>query len=346
MYKHNPKQVWRMPTFSESEIDSATMRFTTVTEQRHMYCLPSFFLAGFPKCGTTTLYSLITQHPQITKAASKENNFWRVLFEHPGDARLKGIQIQWYLGHFTPVVERISKNQKDLITIDASADTIWNYRTNVKTDSEICLIFAMVKRTLPEAKFIVIMRDPVERLFSDYWYMCSCSKEWKAMRDPVSKYSRTAKQSFHNITVHAIKTYNECIKEGSSRFECVRRVGLGELEGCTSLRLGAGMYYYHVVAWLNVFPRDRFLFFKMEELHTAPDVEIEKVWPFLGLRGDVHIKTDLRSDGSNKNTWIKSLKYKSSYEMLPETRELLTAFYQPHNQLLAELLADPKYLWK
>ena len=162
------------------------------------------------------------------------------------------------------------------------------------------------------------------------------------MKDPVSHYRHNAKQTFHNITVHAIEMYRECIKEGSSRFECVRRVSAGKLESCVPLRLGVGMYYYHIVPWLNVFPRERFLFLKTEELISAPNTELKKVWAFLDLQEDVHINTKIQD--THSNTWIK--KYKSSFEMFPETRELLSAFYQPHNQLLAQLLSDTKYLWK
>ena len=353
-YLSMPKSKESMPTFSERETDDADRRFTTVTKSDHMYCLPYFFLAGFTKCATTVLYSLIAQHPQITEAVSKENHFWRFFFEQPGDAHLKGIQIQWYLAHFTPLVQsyqqqkgkpgtKASNESHKQVTVDASPSTIWRYVKAVKTDSEICLIPATVKRTLPEAKFIVIMRDPVERLFSDYWYMCGQNNKWKGVKDPVSQYRHNAKQIFHNITVHAIEMYRECINGGSSRFECVRRVTVGKSEFCYPLRLGAGMYYYHIVSWLNVFPREGFLFLKMEELISAPIAEIKKVWAFLGLQEDVHITTEKRR--TNENSWIRSAKYKSSFEMFPETRELLSAFYQPHNQLLAQLLSDSKYLW-
>ena len=356
-YLNKPNNTWMLKhTKRKREQDNAYLKF--ITKSDHMYCLPYFFLAGFTKCATTALYSLISQHPQITEAVRKESHFWRFLFERPGGARLKGIQIQSYIAQFTPLVQRFQQKGKpgtklkannesyQQITVDASPSTIWRHVTTVKTDSEICLIPAMVKRTLPEAKFIVVMRDPVERLFSDYWFMCMSSNEMhrKATNDPISQYSHNAKQIFHNITVHAIEMYRECINAGSSRFECVRRVSAGELETCYPLRLGAGMYYYHIVTWLNVFPRERFLFLKMEELISAPHMEIKKVWAFLDVQKDVHI--NIGRQRTNENTWMRSAKYKSSFEMFPETRELLSAFYQPHNQLLAQLLSDAKYLWR
>ena len=82
----------------------------------------------------------------------------------------------------------------------------------------------------------------------------------------------------------------------------------------------------------------------MEELISAPHTEIKKVWAFLDVQKEVHI--NIGRQDTNENTWMRSAKYKSSFEMFPETRELLSAFYQPHNQLLAQLLSDAKYLWR
>ena len=39
-------------------------------------CLPAFFLAGFPKSGTTTLYHALAHHPQLTPPTIKEPHWW------------------------------------------------------------------------------------------------------------------------------------------------------------------------------------------------------------------------------------------------------------------------------
>ena len=41
-----------------------------------LLCLPYFYLAGFPKCGTTDLYAHITQHHQIIPTKVKEPHWW------------------------------------------------------------------------------------------------------------------------------------------------------------------------------------------------------------------------------------------------------------------------------
>ena len=42
----------------------------------YVQCLPTVFLAGFPKCGTTDLYQKLLQHPQIVAGKHKEPHFW------------------------------------------------------------------------------------------------------------------------------------------------------------------------------------------------------------------------------------------------------------------------------
>ncbi len=49
--------------------------------------LPDFFIIGAKKCGTTFLYHLLTQHPHVEHAASKEMHFFDALFDEG---------IEWY----------------------------------------------------------------------------------------------------------------------------------------------------------------------------------------------------------------------------------------------------------
>ena len=309
----------------------------------HLYCLPAFFLAGFPKCATTTLYDMIVQHPDIAPPKCKEGEFWSAFAKYDGDREYKMKQIGWYLSHFSLPVKAI-QSRPQAITLDGSTWTIWNYISKMRrgSDSEICLVPSMIKNVLPNAKFIVIMRDPTNRLFSNYWFECSNSKEWKSTKDFVSYYSVVAQHMFHNITTHAISLFQSCIESGASRFVCVKKMTIVDrFSGCAPLRLGLGMYYYHIFPWLSVFPRENFLFLKTEELVSHPDLEMKKVWAFLGLHDMPKIEHKL----SNSNKWIIDTKYKSKFAMLPETKQILDRFYQPHSKLLAHLLSDSKYQW-
>ena len=41
-----------------------------------LYCLPYFFVAGFPKCGTTDLFAKLAWHPDISASYIKEIHWW------------------------------------------------------------------------------------------------------------------------------------------------------------------------------------------------------------------------------------------------------------------------------
>ena len=41
--------------------------------------LPNFLIAGAAKCGTTSLYHYLGQHPDVFLSTPKEPNFFRVL---------------------------------------------------------------------------------------------------------------------------------------------------------------------------------------------------------------------------------------------------------------------------
>ena len=105
---------------------------------RHM--IPSFFIVGFQKCGTSTLYDLITSHPDVEKGIVKENNILAEKSERLDEFRL------------CFPLKSIGK-----ITGDASHLHTW-----------MPWGLERIKANFPKAKIIVIMRDPVKRAFSHF----------------------------------------------------------------------------------------------------------------------------------------------------------------------------------
>lgn len=109
---------------------------------------PNLFIIGAMKSGTTSLHTYLDSHPQIFMSALKEPNFlardrsldeakeYLDLFASAGDALIIGESSTSYSGlpTVTGVPERIAQFN-------------------------------------PEARFIYVMRDPVERTISHYWHM-------------------------------------------------------------------------------------------------------------------------------------------------------------------------------
>ena len=107
---------------------------------------PSFLIIGGQKCGTTSLYNYLIQHPNHMAASKKEIHFFSTNYDK-GD--------EWYKSHFPRT--KAFGNKTDVITGEATPYYIFHPHSP-----------ARVSKTLPHVKIIVMLRDPVERAFSHY----------------------------------------------------------------------------------------------------------------------------------------------------------------------------------
>jgi hypothetical protein len=105
--------------------------------------LPTFLIAGAQKCGTSTLVATLRRHPQVQMARPKELHFF--------DRKLdKGLE--WYAEQFTPDPRQTQWGE-------ASPSYVYD----VEARTAMCEL-------LPEAKVVVILRDPAKRAYSHFWH--------------------------------------------------------------------------------------------------------------------------------------------------------------------------------
>ena len=351
--------VLKSPVYSDKQAVWLTKNIlnTNSGNKENLYCLPSVYLAGFPKCATTTLYRIITAHPSLAQPLHKESHFWKTFVQNWMKYPHKLVHTLWYLLQYSSA-SRYIEAHPDALTLDASASTLWtsvpspsivNTTQMHSHDANWCLISRMVSTVTPDAKFIVIMRDPVKRLFSDFWYFCA-NHNWKNAKGELTvpqKYKEHAPEIFHNYTVQVIREYVTCVKSSTSEFECVGRAtgGVGSEKACFPLQVGLGMYYFHIVQWLNVLPMKQFLFLRTEDLGEDLYHSAVMVWKFLGVRPLEKTVLHHLWRRANEMSWIKTKEYRDKFQMLPETEELLRLFYRPYNERLARLLRDDRFLW-
>ena len=353
--KFNDNTTMNKPVIREFNVSQfLSNRHNQSQFEQRIYCLPFLYLAGFPKCGTTSLYQMVVQHPLVAKPFRKEGHFWYTFTEYSGTYKDKFIHVLFHLHQFQDAAQQITKSQRS-ITIDASASTLWKALRPFEDESDMSVVPSVINELTPTARFIVIMRDPVKRLFSDFWYFCSRRSWVKKRHNFVPKYYlENGRQVFHNFTAEAVHDFRDCVAKEkiSLLYECVRRVTYvnenDKETDCRKVRLGIGMYYYHITRWLRVIPRERFLFLRSEDLSLDAYSTMERVWRFLDLPPQTRQQMEAslaRRHEWNTNDWIKSEKYRERFAMLPETERMLREFYRPHNEKLAELLSDPHYLW-
>lgn len=115
--------------------------------------LPSFLIIGAQKCGTTSLYEYLVEHPQIWEAHTKEPHFFSGGLDPSIDLFQKGEL--WYRANF-PLK---SVMQPGGHTFDATPLYLFNP-----------LVPKRISELIPKAKLIAVLRNPTERAISHYFH--------------------------------------------------------------------------------------------------------------------------------------------------------------------------------
>ena len=304
-----------------------------------LLCLPHFFLAGFPKSGTTSLHEALRSHPQIVPPAVKEPHWWTRIPSYDMDTDyLKLVAIRYPL-YFKSLAREIGGGSSPgkRITYDGTQSLLWGSIFFSEINYlDYCATPAIMSRILPDAKFIVLMRNPTTREYSNFFYMCQRDKlNHISQGDPPSQ--------FHHAATIAIARLHKCLAAGNhSLLWC-----LGDLNslqrGCGYIgrRLDIGMYYVHLHKWMQFYPRENFLFLKTEDMRKDPRQMMAQITEFLGVDpiNDQHAKQWLSVEANVQED------YRTKFKMKPETEELLNDFYKPYNKLLVNLTGSGRFLW-
>ena len=110
--------------------------------------LPDFLIIGAQRCGTTSLYRYLDQHPQVIGAApSKGVHYFDVNHER---------SLRWYRAHF-PTERTRERAGSGAVTGEASPYYVFHPRGPDR-----------VRAAVPNVRLILMLRDPVVRAFSQY----------------------------------------------------------------------------------------------------------------------------------------------------------------------------------
>jgi len=252
--------------------------------------LPDYLVLGAQKAGTTSLHRYLEQHPCVAPAALKEIHFFDLEFWR-GE--------RWYRSHFPSSLYR------------TYAHRVHGRRVLSGEASPYYLLHPLAPRraqmTVPAARLIAILRNPVERAHSHYhhnvqWQLEDCSTFPEALeleeqrlageRERILADARY--QSFH----HRHHSY-----------------------------LARGVYVEQLRAWLEHFPREQMLVLESGQfLHDTPAV-FRRVLDFLELP-PWEPREYLRHNESRRPP------------LDPRLRARLAAWFEPHNRALYQLLGQ------
>lgn len=146
--------------------------------------LPNFLIIGAAKAGTTSLYAYLKQHPDIYMSEVKEPRFFapEVFTNYNNVARDGAKRVP-----FTPEeYEELFAGVKNETAI-GEASTEYLYFPGVA---------ARIKKSLPEAKLIAILRNPVERAFSAFCYQLRDDCEPLSFEEALSAESQRIKEGY------------------------------------------------------------------------------------------------------------------------------------------------------
>ncbi|XP_025093899.1 carbohydrate sulfotransferase 15-like isoform X1 [Pomacea canaliculata] len=289
-------------------------------------CLPFFYLAGFPKCGTTDVFERISVHKHVLKPGYKEPHWITRL-------RYQGYNFNNYTRFFASPIENLIKSNASIsggynpyIVGDGSASTFWdNNKWPLTPGNENCMepgiINADYIRSLnPSVKVIIIVRNPAIRVFSDYVYF------------QVPNTSTPRPEDFHEKIVKQIVLLRTCFKTHSLR-HCVYNESLN-----TVARVNIGIYYIYLEDWYQRFPRDQIHVLRLEDLRDNVTLQMRRIFQFLGLEMPDTKTMDLIKGMAVSN------KGKSA-AMLNKTKLILDNFYRPYNRRLAQIMKEKRYSW-
>ena len=308
-------------------------------------CLPRVFLAGFTKCGTTFLYNMISAHPLMVKPDRKEPKWWHTVPIMATYPNLTELFIARYFVHFEPLAATVLSGTKNALTIDATPGTMYKWPGVEEKITNICLLPTVIPEILPWSKFIVIMRNPPDLLYSAFWYSCTHRGGHVTLGEQL-----LGPRVFHERIVEKIGRFNYCLQSFAAEkcaYDVYAENRKGDLDRCGATRLGLALYFVHIKKWLSVVPREKFLFLRLEDLSSNTTRTMRQVWDFMGVPPSENYAQSLTKRQNLMHVQkIVDYKHDPRMAMWNSTRELLVKFFHPYNQKLAELMQDNKFLWE
>lgn len=131
--------------------------------------LPNFVVIGAGKSGTTSLYFYLKQHPEIYLPSVKELNFFAVEgenFSFSGPKDESEARKYFYVNNLSSYQALFESVQAEKAIGDVSPFYIYSDKAPER-----------IQHYIPQAKVIAILRNPVDRAYSNYLHLLRDGRE-------------------------------------------------------------------------------------------------------------------------------------------------------------------------
>ncbi|MFL5695199.1 MAG: sulfotransferase domain-containing protein [Ktedonobacteraceae bacterium] len=255
--------------------------------------LPDFLIIGTQRGGTTSLYNYLVERPGVGPAFVKELHFFDKKF-HKGPL--------WYRAHFPLSIQKHlfqSTQKQAYVTGEASAYYIFHPHAPKR-----------VAKILPNVKLIILLRNPIDRAYSQYNFEVELGRETLSFEDALNYEEKRITKEREKIL--ADERY---VSFDHSRYSYLAR----------------GIYVDQLQTWMSFFPREQFLILKSEDFYTDPATVLGQVLEFLNL-------PTLELQERKKE--YKQYNYNNTPypKMDAGTRKHLIEYFAPHNLRLYDFL--------
>lgn len=247
---------------------------------------PDFLIIGAQKCGTTSLYHYLLKHPAVLRARNKELRYFTQHYDR-GE--------HWYREQFPGSMKRLRKSLRHGRAVTGEATPYYLFHP---------LAPARIKAAYPRARFIAMLRNPVDRAFSHYKhhvklgeetlsFEAAIAAEEERLAGELERLAEDGAYPAHNLRVHSY--------------------------------LARGVYADQYERWHAHFDPAQILTLQSESFFEDPEPAFVEVQRFLGLR-----PCNL-DDYETFNPGRKE-------EFGSAVRDRLVSYFEPHNQRLSALL--------
>ena len=170
---------------------------------------PNFVVIGAPKSGTTSLFYYLRQHPDIYLPVKKELHYFSY-----------------------PRIESHSQGPGDLVTLAELCSSKEEYRSHYRSVNDenaigevspsylyYAEVAEQIKRELGQIKIIVILRNPVEKAYSQYMHLVRDQREKLKFYDALFAESGRKKNNWGDFWLYASSSlYSEKLRIYQSVF--------------------------------------------------------------------------------------------------------------------------------
>lgn len=248
--------------------------------------IPSFVIIGAQRCGTTSLFNYLIQHPFIRKPLYKEIHF----FDNYNGAYHLGTK--WYRGHF-PIdnFPFIKKDNSATRVITGEATPYYMYHPWCPR---------RIKDVLPDAKIIALLRNPVDRAYSHYQHSVRQGYETFSFEEAIEKEPFRLKGEKEKMLLdpdyysfsHNLYSY-----------------------------LSRGIYIEQLLNWRELFPRKQMLVLRSEDLFSDLPTVYNTVLNFLQLPAH-HVDNPVRYNVGDYTPMPSSLRERLTEFFEPHNQKL------------------------